>query len=79
VRTGAGETELHLRLGVRLRLSLGEHLELDPEAMLEDVEREAFVPGARRINAVLRAALVWRPAAPRSRGDALHERRSVAR
>lgn len=63
VRTGSGETELHLRLGVRLRVSLGEHLEVEPEAMLEDVEREAFVPGARRINAVLRAALVWRPAA----------------
>lgn len=79
VRTGSGETEIRVRIGVRLRLSLGEHLELDPEAMLEDVEREAFVPEARRINAVLRAALVWRPAAPRSNVDVLQERRSVAR
>lgn len=61
VRTGSGTTELHFRFGVRGRLTITDQLELDPEAAIEDVERAAFVAGARRINTVLRAALVWRP------------------
>jgi hypothetical protein len=61
VRTSAGGSEFRFRLGVRVRVPIDAHVELDPEATIEDVEREAFVPGARRINTVLRAALVWRP------------------
>lgn len=53
--------KLRVRLGVRARIAVTDHLEIDPEAAIEDVEREAFVPGARRINTLLRAALVWRP------------------
>jgi hypothetical protein len=63
VRTGDGPIELRFRLGARARVAAGDHLELDPEAAVEDVERAAFVFGARRINAVLRAVLVWRPRA----------------
>jgi hypothetical protein len=63
VRTGDGPAELRFRLGARARMPVGGGLELDPEAALEDVERAAFVPGVRRINAVLRAVLVWRPRA----------------
>jgi hypothetical protein len=61
VRTGTGETELHFRAGVRARVPINDQLELDPEAAIEDVERFAFVPGAQRTNALLRATLVWRP------------------
>jgi hypothetical protein len=46
---------------------IGHGLELDPEVALEDVERASFVPGARRINAVFRAVLVWRPSANSAR------------
>jgi hypothetical protein len=60
-QTGSGETELRIRIGVRARIAITDHLEIDPEAAIEDVEREAFVPGARRINTLVRAALVWRP------------------
>jgi hypothetical protein len=48
-------------IGARARVPVGHDLELDPEAALEDVERWSFVLGARRINAVFRAVLVWRP------------------
>ncbi|HZJ62437.1 MAG TPA: hypothetical protein VFD36_02875 [Kofleriaceae bacterium] len=43
------------------RLTVADHLEIDPEAAVEDVEGSAYTPGARRVNAVLRAAVVWRP------------------
>jgi hypothetical protein len=56
-----GPTELRLRLGVSARLTVADHLEIDPEAAVEDVEGSAYTPGARRVNAVLRAAVVWRP------------------
>ena len=61
VRTSAGETELHFRAGVRVRVPINHELEVDPEAAIEDVERFAFVPGAQRTNALVRATLVWRP------------------
>ena len=61
VRTSDGPTELRFRIGARARVPVGHGLELDPEAAIEDVERAAFVPGARRVNAVFRATLVWRP------------------
>lgn len=60
---GDGPAELRFRIGGRAHVPLGRGLELDPEAALEDVERASFVAGERRINAVLRAALVWRPPA----------------
>jgi len=63
VRTSDGTTELRVRIGARARVPVGHGLELDPEAALEDVERAAFVPGARRTSAVFRAVLVWRPSA----------------
>jgi hypothetical protein len=63
VRTREGTAELRFRLGTRARVPLGNGLELDPEIAVEDVERAAFVPDARRFNAVFRAMLVWRPAA----------------
>jgi hypothetical protein len=63
VRTGGGPAELRFRLGARARIALGDRLELDPEAAVEDVERAAYVSGARRINAVVRAVVVWRPSA----------------
>jgi hypothetical protein len=62
-RATGGPTELRLRLGVRARVPLGAELELAPEAAIEDVERAAYVAGARRINAVVRAVVVWRPSA----------------
>ncbi len=62
VRTSSGPGELRFRVGARVRVPLGE-LALEPEVVLEDVERESFVAGARRINAVLRGLLVWRPSA----------------
>jgi hypothetical protein len=65
LRISGGATELRFRIGARARIRLGHGLELDPEAALEDVERASFVPGARHINAMFRAALVWRPG-PRS-------------
>jgi hypothetical protein len=61
VRTGDGPAELRFRLGARARIALGDGLELDPEVALEDVERAAYVSGARRINGVVRAVVVWRP------------------
>jgi hypothetical protein len=61
-KAGGGATELRVRIGARARLAVGAGLELAPEIALEDVERAAFVPGARRLNAVLHASLVWRPA-----------------
>lgn len=60
-KIGAGVSELRFRIGARAHIALTDHLELTPEAALELVEREAFLPGARRTNAMLRAALVWRP------------------
>lgn len=60
-RIAGGPAELRFRIGARARLAIGHGLELDPEAALEDVERASFVPGARHINAMLRAVLVWRP------------------
>ena len=62
-KSGDGPTELRLRIGVRARLPVGADLELDPEAAVEDVERAAYVPGARRINTVIRGVVVWRPSA----------------
>lgn len=62
-RTASGPTELRARLGIRARIPLTDQLELEPEAIFEDVERPAFVPGTRAANVVLRATLVWRPAA----------------
>jgi len=62
-RTGAGVSELHFRIGTRARVPVGHGFELDPEAALEDIERAAFVPGARGNTAVFRAVLVWRPSA----------------
>ena len=64
--TSTGPTELRFRAGARARISITDHLDLAPEIAVEDVEREAFVPGARRINTLLRAQLVWRAFAPRS-------------
>jgi hypothetical protein len=61
VRTARGPAELRFRIGARARVPIGRDLELAPEAALEDVERASFVPGARHINAMLRAVLVWRP------------------
>ncbi|MGH9885237.1 MAG: hypothetical protein ACREBE_06900, partial [bacterium] len=60
-RTGSGPAELRFRIGARGRVPLGEGLAIEPELALEDVERAAFVPGARHVNALFRAALVWRP------------------
>jgi hypothetical protein len=62
-RTSDGTTELRFRIGARARLPVGHGLELAPEAALEDVERASFVPGVRRVNAVFRATVVWRPPA----------------
>lgn len=61
VVTGRRPAELRLRLGAAIRLALGHGLALAPEAAVEDVERTAFVPGARRVNALARAVLEWRP------------------
>jgi len=61
LRASNGPTELRFRTGVRARVPIRAGLELAPEVAFEDVERAAFVPGARRINAVFRAVLVWRP------------------
>jgi hypothetical protein len=61
VRSGRGPAELRFRIGARARVPIGHGLELAPEAALEDVERASFVPGARHINAMFRAVLVWRP------------------
>jgi hypothetical protein len=63
VKTGAGPSELRFRIGARARIAIDDRLELDPEAAVEDVERAAYVAGARRINAVVRAVVVWRPSA----------------
>jgi hypothetical protein len=67
VKTSDGTTELRVRIGARARVPIGHGLELDPEVALEDVERASFVPGARHINAVFRAVLVWRPSANSAR------------
>lgn len=63
VKIDDGTAELRFRIGVRARVALGRGLELAPDAALEDVERAAFVSGARRVNALFRAALIWRPPA----------------
>lgn len=60
VRIAGGPTELRVRIGARARIALADRLELDPEAAVEDVADAAYVPGARRINAVVRATIVWR-------------------
>jgi hypothetical protein len=62
-KTGSGPAEWRIRIGARARIPFGRGLELGPEAALEDVERASFVPGSRHINAIIRATLVWRPAA----------------
>ncbi len=61
VKSSDGPTELRFRIGVRARIALGDRVEIDPEAAVEDVERAAYVSGARRNNAVIRAVVVWRP------------------
>ncbi|HEY0989701.1 MAG TPA: capsule assembly Wzi family protein [Kofleriaceae bacterium] len=61
VRTSSGTAEWRFRIGARAHVPIGRGLALDPEAAFEDVERASFVPGARHINAMLRAVLVWRP------------------
>ncbi len=60
-RTGDGTTERRFRIGVQARVPLAPGLELGPDLALEAVERAAFVPGARELNAMLRVELVWRP------------------
>lgn len=62
-KTGDGTAELRFRIGARARVQLADGLEIDPEIAFEDVERASFVPGVRNTNALLRALLVWRPAA----------------
>ncbi|HET9620909.1 MAG TPA: capsule assembly Wzi family protein [Kofleriaceae bacterium] len=61
VRTARGPSEFRFRLGAQARVPLSAQLELAPEAALEAVERFAYRAGARRINTVLRASLIWRP------------------
>jgi hypothetical protein len=61
VKTAAGPSELRLRLGARARIAIDDRLELEPEAAVEGVERAAYVAGARRVNAVVRAVIAWRP------------------
>lgn len=61
-RTAAGPSELRVRVGVGALIPLRRGLALAPELAVEDVERAAYVPGARRVNALARAALIWRPA-----------------
>lgn len=60
VKTSDRPAELRLRIGAAARLPLARGLELDPDVAVEDIERWTFVPGARRINALARAVLVWR-------------------
>lgn len=61
-RTSSGASEVRLRLGACGHVAISEQLTLEPEAAVEAVRDAAFVVGARRYNALVRATLVWRPA-----------------